>query len=85
MKYQELSINFFYVLRYAGVQETVELIVMDAVREQLNRRQPPENITRNFLRLLSASCGLVEVCWSKPGMQFLYSIFMVGQETLLWC
>ena len=43
------------------MQETVEQIVMDAVREQLNRRQPAENITRNFLRLLSASCGLVEV------------------------
>ncbi|XP_069674723.1 integrator complex subunit 1 isoform X2 [Periplaneta americana] len=47
--------------RYVGSQDSVEQIVMDAVREQLNRRQPPENITRNFLRLLSAACGLVEV------------------------
>ncbi|KAJ9601644.1 hypothetical protein L9F63_000177 [Diploptera punctata] len=41
--------------------DILQMIVMDAVREQLNRRQPAENITRNFLRLLSASCGLVEV------------------------
>ncbi|KAG8225318.1 hypothetical protein J437_LFUL001933 [Ladona fulva] len=47
--------------RYANSQEAVEQIVMDAVREQLNRRQPPENITRNFLRLLTSSAGLVEV------------------------
>lgn len=39
----------------------VESIVLQAVREQLNKRQPPENITRNFLRLLAATCGLVEV------------------------
>jgi len=51
----------FHVFRYEGAQETVQQIVMDAVREQLNRRQPAENITRNFLRLLSSSCGLVEV------------------------
>ncbi|XP_021917589.1 integrator complex subunit 1 [Zootermopsis nevadensis] len=49
------------VPRYVGAQDAVEQIIMDAVREQLNRRQSPENITRNFLRLLSASCGLVEV------------------------
>ncbi|XP_067009610.2 integrator complex subunit 1 [Anabrus simplex] len=47
--------------RYANCQESVEAIVMEAVREQLNRRQPTDSITRNFLRLLSASCGLVEV------------------------
>ncbi|XP_046407555.1 integrator complex subunit 1 [Ischnura elegans] len=47
--------------RYANSSESVEQIVMDAVREQLNRRQPPENITRNFLRLLTSSAGLVEV------------------------
>ncbi|XP_063229314.1 integrator complex subunit 1 isoform X2 [Bacillus rossius redtenbacheri] len=49
------------ICRYPSSQENVETIVMEAVREQLNRRQPAENITRNFLRLLSATCGLVEV------------------------
>ncbi|XP_071443700.1 integrator complex subunit 1 [Hetaerina americana] len=47
--------------RYANSSESVEQVVMDAVREQLNRRQPPENITRNFLRLLTSTAGLVEV------------------------
>jgi hypothetical protein len=37
------------MFRYGGAQEVVEQIVMDAVREQLSRRQPPENITCNFL------------------------------------
>jgi hypothetical protein len=47
--------------RYPGQTASIELAVLAAVKEQLNRRQPPENITRNFLRLLSATAGLVEV------------------------
>lgn len=39
----------------------MEQIVLEAIKEQLNRRQPPETITRNFLRLLSSACGLVEI------------------------
>lgn len=46
--------------RYAHCVETVENIVLEVVREQLNRRQP-ETITRNFLKLLSSSCGFVEI------------------------
>ncbi|CAG2065445.1 unnamed protein product, partial [Timema podura] len=47
--------------RYVNMQDVVEQIVMEAVREQLNRRQPAESITRNFLRLLSTASGLAEV------------------------
>ncbi|KAK7791007.1 hypothetical protein R5R35_007901 [Gryllus longicercus] len=49
------------VPRYSGAHENVEQVVMEVVREQLNRRQPAENITRNFLRLMASCCGLVEV------------------------
>nr|CAD7438682.1 unnamed protein product [Timema bartmani] len=49
------------VPRYVNMQDVVEQIVMEAVREQLNRRQPAESITRNFLRLLSTASGLAEV------------------------
>lgn len=47
--------------RYNGSHEVVEQIVTEAIKEQLLRRQAPENTTRNFLRMLSATCGLVEV------------------------
>lgn len=47
--------------RYNGAYDAVEAIVSDAIKEQVSRRQPPENTTRNFLRMLSATCGLVEV------------------------
>lgn len=46
--------------RYAHCVEVVENIVLEVVKEQLNRRQP-ETITRNFLKLLSSACGFVEI------------------------
>ncbi|XP_074109265.1 integrator complex subunit 1 [Cotesia typhae] len=46
--------------RYAHCPETVETMVLDLVKEQLNRRQP-ESITKNVLKLLSSACGLVEI------------------------
>ncbi|XP_011171982.1 integrator complex subunit 1 [Solenopsis invicta] len=46
--------------RYAHCVENIELIVLEAVKEQLNRRQA-ETITRNFLKLLSSACGFVEI------------------------
>lgn len=46
--------------RYANCLENIEHIVLEAIKEQLNRRQP-ESITRNFLRLLSYACGFVEI------------------------
>lgn len=50
--------------RYQGVQNVIEHIVMEVVREHLNRRQGSDNITRNFLRFLTSACGLPEVSLS---------------------
>ncbi len=51
--------------RYPGMQGVVEHLVMEAVRDQLGRRQAGggtgDNITRNFIRFLTAACGLTEV------------------------
>ena len=47
--------------RYQGMEESIERYVMEIVHEQINRKQGTDNITRNFLRFLSSSCGLVEV------------------------
>lgn len=47
--------------RYLQSYEIVEKIVLEAINDQFKRKQPPDTITRNFLRLLSAACGLVEV------------------------
>ncbi|KAJ1532280.1 hypothetical protein ONE63_000894 [Megalurothrips usitatus] len=65
---EELGLNlgdskheFPVMPRYNGQQEIIESIVTEAIKEQVVRRQPPENTTRNFLRMLSATCGLVEV------------------------
>ena len=49
------------IQRYAGRQDLIEQIVMEVVRDQLNRRQGTDNITRNFLRFLTSACGLPEV------------------------
>lgn len=46
--------------RYTSCMDAVENIVLEIVKEQLNRRQP-ETITRNFLKLLSSTCGFVEI------------------------
>ena len=51
--------------RFIHIQDQVEQVVLAAVRDQLNRRggpaAPAENITRNFLKLLSSACGIAEV------------------------
>ena len=47
--------------RYQGMQTQIEHLVMDAVREQLNRRQDTDNITRSFLKFLISVCGLPDV------------------------
>ncbi|KAG5898788.1 hypothetical protein JTB14_010998 [Gonioctena quinquepunctata] len=47
--------------RYTQAQEKVEQIVLEAIKEQLARRQQPETITKNFVRFLSTACGLVEI------------------------
>jgi len=53
--------NSGVISRYAGMQEFIESTVMNIVREQLNRRQGTENITRNFIKFLTSACGLPEI------------------------
>ncbi|KAM4697768.1 integrator complex subunit 1 [Rhinophrynus dorsalis] len=47
--------------RYDDMAEGVEEYVLDMLRDQLNRRQPMDNVSRNLLRLLTATCGYKEV------------------------
>lgn len=47
--------------RYDELTESVEDYVLDVLKEQLNRRQPMDNVSRNLLRLLTATCGYKEV------------------------
>ncbi|EEZ98703.1 integrator complex subunit 1 [Tribolium castaneum] len=47
--------------RFTQTQENVEKIVLEAIKEQLARRQQPETITKNFVRFLSIASGLVEI------------------------
>lgn len=39
----------------------MEEYVLDMLRDQLNRRQPIDNVSRNLLRLLTSTCGYKEV------------------------
>ncbi|XP_073492849.1 integrator complex subunit 1 isoform X2 [Aquarana catesbeiana] len=47
--------------RYEELADGVEEYVLDMLRDQLNRRQPMDNVSRNLLRLLTATCGYKEV------------------------
>ncbi|XP_043945691.1 integrator complex subunit 1 [Protopterus annectens] len=47
--------------RYEDLAESVEEYVLDVLRDQLTRRQPMDNVSRNLLRLLTATCGYKEV------------------------
>ncbi|XP_037669963.1 integrator complex subunit 1 isoform X7 [Choloepus didactylus] len=47
--------------RYDDLAESVEEYVLDVLRDQLNRRQPIDNVSRNLLRLLTSTCGYKEV------------------------
>ena len=52
------------VQRYSQMMDYVEQMVINIVKDQLNRRsqgQGVENITRNFIRFLTFACGLGEV------------------------
>ncbi|XP_073931481.1 integrator complex subunit 1 [Castor canadensis] len=47
--------------RYDDLAESVEEYVLDVLRDQLNRRQPIDSVSRNLLRLLASTCGYKEV------------------------
>ena len=47
--------------RYAHMPIIIEKLVLDSVKDLLNRRQAPDSSTRNLLRFLSATSGISEV------------------------
>ncbi|KAJ2944701.1 hypothetical protein O0L34_g4058 [Tuta absoluta] len=47
--------------RYSSSYETVEGLVLEAIKEQIQRRAAPDAIGRGFLKLLSATCGFPEI------------------------
>ena len=71
-------LNIFLSLpRFQGLEESIERYVMEVVHEHLNRRQGPDNITRNFLKLLTSACGLVEVSFFKTISSFIHPFVLV--------
>lgn len=54
-------LTFSHSFRYDELADSVEDYVLDVLRDQLNRRQPMDNVSRNLLRLLTATCGYKEV------------------------
>ncbi|XP_063367697.1 integrator complex subunit 1 [Cydia amplana] len=47
--------------RYSSSYETVEALVLEAIKEQIQRRAAPDAIGKGFLKLLSATCGFPEI------------------------
>ncbi|VVD04344.1 unnamed protein product [Leptidea sinapis] len=46
--------------RYSSSYETVEALVLEAIKEQIQRRAAPDALGKGFLKLLSATCGFPE-------------------------
>uniref|UniRef100_T1J830 Uncharacterized protein n=1 Tax=Strigamia maritima TaxID=126957 RepID=T1J830_STRMM len=49
------------VPRYAHIQEQAENYILEIIREQIQRRQPMDNFSRNVLRVLTTASGFSEV------------------------
>ncbi|XP_045502451.1 integrator complex subunit 1 [Colias croceus] len=47
--------------RYSSSYETVEALVLEAIKEQIQRRAAPDAMGKGFLKLLSATCGFPEI------------------------
>ncbi|XP_041969387.1 integrator complex subunit 1 [Aricia agestis] len=47
--------------RYSSSYESVETLVLEAIKEQIQRRAAPDAIGKGFLKLLSATCGFPEI------------------------
>ncbi|XP_049307137.1 integrator complex subunit 1 isoform X1 [Bactrocera dorsalis] len=52
---------FLIANRFSDIENTVEKMVVDAIKEQLNKRQQTDWYTRNFLKFLCSTAGLGEV------------------------
>lgn len=55
MEEVQLNSKFFHI------QETVEKLVCDTIKDQFNRRQASDFLTKNLLKFASISCGIAEV------------------------
>lgn len=66
------------VFRFLTNQDAVEMTVLEIVKENLSRRQAPDSITRNFLKLLTSAAGLVEV--SESLNKFSGKSTILGRE-----
>lgn len=55
-----LTHNGFF-LRYPYQQETIEMTILDVIKEQLNKRQPMDATSKNLIRFMTATCGYGEV------------------------
>ena len=66
--------NVQVLSRYEGYKSNIENMVLELVKEQLNRRQGADNITRNFIKFLTTACGLLEVrhLGSFPKFSYYY-------------
>ncbi|XP_061168184.1 integrator complex subunit 1-like [Saccostrea echinata] len=77
--------------RYPYQQESIEMTIMEVIREQLNKRQPMDATSRNLIRFMTATCGYGEVrllaaqrleMWlqnpklARPAQELLMSICM---------
>lgn len=47
--------------RYSHIEDIIEKLVIDTVKEQFNRRQAPDCLTRNFLKFLATVSGMNDV------------------------
>lgn len=54
---EELQLNS----RFFSMQETVEKLVSDTIKDQFNRRQVSDFLTKNLLKFASSACGIAEV------------------------
>ncbi|XP_049878079.1 integrator complex subunit 1 [Pectinophora gossypiella] len=74
--------------RYSSSYEYVETLVLEAIKEQIQRRAAPDAIGKGFLKLLSATCGFPEIriisasrleAWLHSG-----KLWRCGQELLAY-
>ena len=71
----DISSTVPVIPRYTDRRGLIEQIVMEAVKEHLNRRQGTDNITRNFIKFLTSVCGLIEVkiyCTKKMNLDTIF-------------
>lgn len=57
----DYSLEYIVQPRYPHIQEKIEKLAIDLIKEQWNRRQAPDCSTRNFIKFLSSTSGLAEV------------------------